>query len=137
MECNGPYRPFTLIYTPLHSITLRLHSPFLLKLHQKLVCLLYFFIESLYASISVNTTPIGPSIELTAAEGVIYNLHPIGDLIGLVLTENEVYKDCHYTCMRSSTSASSYLQIPYLPVHLHVFAGKHAGPFLRTYVHRA
>ena len=38
--------------------------------------------------------------------------------------------------MRSSTSASSYLQIPYLPVHFHVFAAKDEGPFLRTYVYR-
>jgi len=101
MECNGPYRPFTLFYTPLNSITLRLHSPFLLRLHQKLVCLLYFFIESLYASISVNLDRFERLLKLTAAEGVLSNASSAGDLIGLVLTENEVYKDCLYTCMRS------------------------------------
>jgi len=32
---------------------------------------------------------------MTAAEVVLSNVSPIDDLIGLVLTENKVYKGCH------------------------------------------
>eukprot|EP00984_Skeletonema_dohrnii_P008040 scaffold2944_cov155-Skeletonema_dohrnii-CCMP3373.AAC.57 len=53
------------------------------------------FIDSLLTLSRSILNRLSHPLKLTAVEIVLFNSRQIGDLIGLVLTENKAYKGCH------------------------------------------